>query len=230
MSNQLITTGNGDDYTCPEGTEHDYKLDNLDGFTLTVPTPPNGWEINAVIIKIGGPGGGQHLTYSNPAPGSVIDVSYQQHEISHAHVCKVQTKETTTTTEATTTTTVAETTTTTVAETTTTTGETTTTTPEICPDIDGINQYPQDYSADPECGPVDPCVGINPDTGLGTTLWGVQECGTPTTTATVATTAPPAGTDQQLPATGLEGGFLTAAIIVTALGSGIAGVAKLARR
>ena len=113
------------------------------------------------------------------------------------------TTSTTTTTTVPPTTTVPETTTT-VPETTvpaTTTTEVTTTTTEVvqCPDVNGVHQYPQSYADDAACGPIDPCVGINPDTGLGTTLWTIQQCGTPiaTTTTTVAVTEPPT-----LPATG----------------------------
>jgi LPXTG-motif cell wall-anchored protein len=147
-------TDTGDVYSCPQGTEHEYKLDGLSGFTLTVPTPPSGWTISAVIIKVGGPGGGTHITFSSPAPGSTIDVSNQKYEISHAHICKKQkTVDSTTTTStvpdstSTTTTTVPDstsTTTTTVPDSTTTTSTvpdsttTTSTVPANCSYIDEV--------------------------------------------------------------------------------------------
>jgi LPXTG-motif cell wall-anchored protein len=58
-----------------------------------------------------------------------------------------------------------------------------------CPDVDGVPQYPQSYYTDAPCGPVDPCVGIDPETGQGTTLWMIQPCSVdiPTSAAAVAT-------------------------------------------
>lgn len=99
-----------------------------------------------------------------------------------------------------------------------------------CPDVDGVPSYPQTYGPDAPCGPTDPCVGINPDTGLGTTLWGVQECGTPVTTTPGAapTTAAVATSTGSLPSTGAE------TWIMTLLGglalTGGFGLTRLARR
>lgn len=99
----------------------------------------------------------------------------------------------------------------------------TTTTVAHCPDPD--NYYPQNYGKDAPCGPTDPCVGINPDTGLGTTLWTIQPCGTPveTTTTSTATTTTVAATEAPtLPATGaspevaiVAGVMLLAGVLLT---------------
>lgn len=100
-----------------------------------------------------------------------------------------------------------------------------TTVPPHCPE----GQYPQSYADDAPCGPIDPCVGINPDTGLGTTLWGIQECGTPvTTTAAVVTTSPAPPAPQSLPETGAETWVM--AIIAGLLSMAGFGAVRLARR
>jgi hypothetical protein len=135
--------GNGDEYGCPPGTTFDYKIDDLTGATFTVPAVPNGWTITGVSIKAGP----AHQLFTGVGPGSVIQVkAIMGHDVSHAHICKGEEQETTTTTAPATTTTQPETTTTavettttvcqdctpvtlvTVPETTTTTAETTTTT------------------------------------------------------------------------------------------------------
>jgi hypothetical protein len=78
----------------------------------------------------------------------------------------------------------------------------TTTTVAYCPP----GEVRQNYGQDAPCGPTDPCVGIDPETGLGSTLWTFQTCGTPvaTTTTTVAAAEPP----PTLPATGGETGWI----------------------
>lgn len=123
----------GDEYSCPAGTEFDYKVEPLSGKTFTVPTPPDGWTITAVILKVGGPGGGSHITFSPVTPGQVLDVSNQQYDISHAHVCKGREEETTTSTSTTTSTTTTlpeeETTTTSTTQPTTTSTSTTSSVP-----------------------------------------------------------------------------------------------------
>ena len=91
---------------------------------------------------------------------------------------------------------------TTVPETTTTIPVRPTTTVPGCPP----GEVRQNYGQDAPCGPTDPCVGIDSETGLGSTLWTFQTCGTPvaTTTTTVAVAEPP----PTLPATGGETGWI----------------------
>jgi LPXTG-motif cell wall-anchored protein len=141
------------------------------------------------------------------------------------------TKQPTTTTSTTSTTT-----STTVVEPSTTQPSTTPTVPGAavrCPDP--ANPYPQNYGKDAPCGPTDPCIDIDPATGMGTTLWTIQRCGTPVTT--VAPTAPatsspsPAVTSVSppvLPATGGETGWIALAALVTLL-TGISVVAAARR-
>jgi LPXTG-motif cell wall-anchored protein len=181
----------GDAYTCPPGTTFDYKIEPYSGFTFTVPTPPAGWTVTGVIIKVGGPGGGTHLTYTAPTPGTLIDVSFQQHEISHVHVCKSNQQTTTTTTSPSTTTTLPE-------ETTTSTSTPTTTS-----------------TTDPST--TDPGVTTTTDPGgATTTVPGSTPSSTepsttstePSSTSIVSTTQPSASSSA--PATGTGGGKLPA--------------------
>lgn len=104
-----------------------------------------------------------------------------------------------------------------------------------CPDPD--NWYPQNYGKDAPCGPTDPCIDIDPDTGMGTTLWHIVPCGTPVTTVAAAppdpgTSSPsPAatvGSPPVLPATGGETGWIALAGLVTFL-TGVS-VVSAARR
>ena len=92
-------------WSCPAGTTYVHKYEPLDGKTWTVPTPPSGWYVLGASLKVGGPGGGSHIDFAPVTPGQVLDVSYQQYDISHAHLCKTQTPPTTTTTSTSTTTT-----------------------------------------------------------------------------------------------------------------------------
>lgn len=100
-----------------------------------------------------------------------------------------------------------------------------TTVPDGCPP----GEYPQSYDDDAPCGPVDPCVGIDAETGMGTTLWGIQPCGTPveTTPPTVPPTTPSVGTPS-LPETGGET-WVMAAIAGFLVAAGF-GATRLARR
>lgn len=54
--------------------------------------------------------------------------------------------------------------------------ETTTTLPPRCPPE---ARFPQSYEPNAPCGPIDPCVGVDPVTGKGTTLWHVAPCEVP---------------------------------------------------
>lgn len=119
----------GDVFSCPTGTTFDYKVEPLDGYTFTVPTPPSGWTVTGVILKVGGPGGGSHITFTPVMPGQVLDVSYQQYEISHAYVCKSDQPPETTIPEETTTSTTTTTPPTSTSPTTTQPTDTTTTSP-----------------------------------------------------------------------------------------------------
>lgn len=110
----------------------------------------------------------------------------------------------------------------------TTTPPTTTLPPEVveqCPDP--ANPYPQNYGTDAPCGPTDPCVAIDPDTGMGTTLWHVVPCGTPIEQP--PTEQPPAtpATPGELPSTGSE--VTLAAIAAAVLAAGL-GIVRLSRR
>lgn len=89
----------GDVYNCPAGTVHNYKIDGLSGKTFTVPTPPSGWTVEAVILKVGGGGNGAdvHQTFTPVTPGQTLTVT-GKHDISHAHICKGIIEEETTTT------------------------------------------------------------------------------------------------------------------------------------
>lgn len=84
-----IQTEQGDAYDCPAGTDHEYKIDNLSGKTFVVPTPPAGWTISTVTLKVGGGGNGLdvHQVFTPVTPGQTLTVT-GQHDISHAHICK----------------------------------------------------------------------------------------------------------------------------------------------
>ena len=75
----------GDVYACPAGSTSDYKVDNLNGETYTVPQPSPGKVIVAVVVKAST----EHRTYSPVTPGQVLPVKADMgHNISHAHICE----------------------------------------------------------------------------------------------------------------------------------------------
>jgi LPXTG-motif cell wall-anchored protein len=82
-----------------------------------------------------------------------------------------------------------------------------------CPEIDGVFQYPQSYDTDAPCGPEDPCVGIDPATGQGTTLWMLQPCSVDVPTSTVAVAV-----GQELPQTGASTIFFVIGALVLFIG------------
>lgn len=89
-------------WSCPAGTTHSYKLDNLSGPTFTVPDASAGWHVLGVSIKAGP----DHYDYPDATSGDVIAVKADTgHDTSHAHVCERRTPTTTTSTTSTTTTT-----------------------------------------------------------------------------------------------------------------------------
>lgn len=171
----------GDEFRCPAGTTFDYKVDGLSGKTFTVPPVAAGWTVTGVVLKVGGPGGGSHITFAPVAVGQVLSVAYQQYDISHAHICKGQNTTTTTTIPETTTTTVPETTTTTtVPETTTTTTQPEITTTTTQPEVTTTTTVPGD-----------------------TTTTTVPGATTTTTLPAATTTAPPAVTSTTICTTGV---------------------------
>lgn len=176
----------GDEFRCPAGTTFDYKIDGLSGKTFTVPPVAAGWTVTGVVLKVGGPGGGSHITFAPVAVGQVLSVAYQQYDISHAHICKGQNTTTTTTT---TTTTIPETTTTTtIPETTTTTTVPETTTTTTQPEVTTTTTQPEVTTT------------TVPDDTTTTTVPGVT---TTTTLPVVTTTAPPAVTSTTICTTGV---------------------------
>ena len=203
-----------DSYSCPEGTGHSYTVYEINSSNFTVPTPPSGWVVTGVVIKVGE----AHFTYAPVTPGQVISANGT---ISHAHVCKAESSTTTTVAttipQTTTTSTVPQTTTSSsVADQSTSTSSTTT-----VPDLD-CEDFTSRQAAQAELDktfPRDPYNLDGDDDGLACEE---NESTTTTTTVAITTTSVPT-----IPKTGGE----TATGLAIAASFTLMGVAlMLARR
>lgn len=205
-----------DDNPC--GSLHDFKVEPLSGYTFTVPTPPAGWTVEFVVLKVGGPGGGTHITFDPASPGQVLDVSYQQYEISHAHVCKSRIPEETTTSTSTSTSTSTTTTTTEPATTTTTTVAQSSTTTDPATTTSTVAPSTTDASTSTSTTTVSPTT-----TGPTTT---VQVGQPPVPPQPQQTVDDPPAQPVNLPSTGGEATLALYALVVVCLGIVLAMMAR----
>ena len=194
----------GDVFSCPTGTTFDYKIEPLSGVTFTVPAAPTGWTITGVVLKVGGPGGGSHITFTPVIPGQVLSVAYQQFDISHAHICKSDQPPETTLPEETTTSTTTTTPPTSTSPTTTQPTDTTTTSPTTSTSVPPSSSSPSSSSQPSSSSSVPSALSSTTDPGC--VMGGADN--------------PNSLPECELPPTGADTSWVIVALALIALGAG----------